>query len=217
MKILKPGDDIVIYRADRIWRQTRDAAVMCEELDKRGVYVHLVNEGIRTDAGDGKMWINLLASMAELESAFKSRRALETNAQLRKNGRPLGHPRKGYTVMEVSGKSKLTLDKKAAAVIAAITIMRDQMKLDWSAINDVLTAWKCQKKGKRATLYEYRAHMRAIEGYNQAMSLRNDLPEDVWNGILLMAWDKLMQSIEPKFWIVPTWDYMKVIRERSVG
>ena len=43
---LKPGDDVIIYRLDRIWRSAADASLTSKLFEERGAYLHFVTEGI---------------------------------------------------------------------------------------------------------------------------------------------------------------------------
>lgn len=63
----KEVDGIVIYKLDRIFRNTIDALNTARELEKKGVALHSITEKLDTKSAFGKFFFTLLASLAEME------------------------------------------------------------------------------------------------------------------------------------------------------
>jgi DNA invertase Pin-like site-specific DNA recombinase len=153
MNDLQPGDDVVIYRMDRGWRNTLDAMKTIAEIQRKGAYVHFVCERIRTDTGQGKEWISLMASIAQLESQMKSNRNKETAAWCQANGRPNGLPRAGFKIEQISEHQKrLAVDKKQLLQAGQIWVMKYELGLSTTQIEDMIIAIKARELGVKANL-----------------------------------------------------------------
>lgn len=70
---LQPGDIIVAWRTDRVFRSLLDMAKMVDRIHKTGAYLFIVEGGMRTDTSLGKTMVSLISLMAELESQEISR------------------------------------------------------------------------------------------------------------------------------------------------
>ena len=208
MESVRAGDDVVVYRSDRAWRHPGDAVEMCEELKKKGAYLHLVAEGIRTDVGTGSDWITVLASIAHLESTLKSRRNRESADARRKQGRPCGPPRIGLKTAKCGDKKKLALDMQVVIKCAAIEILFYEFKLSRYKLIDVLTAWDCEKRKAKATIREY-FNPRYVTDYLNVncKTVREMVTEDIWEKARTAAYEKIYTPIDKRYWIVPTWEW----------
>jgi DNA invertase Pin-like site-specific DNA recombinase len=151
---LQPGDDVLIYRLDRGWRNTLDAIKTIDLITSKGAFVHFVCEGIRTDSNGGKEWINLLASVAQLESQMKSTRILEAMARCRELGRPTALPRFGTRAVEARGHGhkKLTICKAQALEAAQIWLLVNEYGLKPGQVENMIVAIRARKLGKPANL-----------------------------------------------------------------
>jgi DNA invertase Pin-like site-specific DNA recombinase len=208
LSVLQPGDHIVLYRLDRGWRNPVDCVETCESLRKRGIFVHMVNEGIRTDTQQGMEWISLMASMAHLESSLKSKRVKEALATCKAQGRATNHPRSGFTVERVGNTKKLVVSRKGAKRLAAVWLMRHELNLGTKQIEDVLVAWKCMadKRCDRVSLTHYqRFEVQKI--LQRAEYLKSKLNKDSWRSIVKAARRKVRRPIPPEFWHLATWQW----------
>lgn len=150
---LQPGDDVIIYRLDRGWRNTLDAIETIDLITSRGAFIHFVCEGIRTDSTGGKEWINLLASIAQLESQMRSQRILDAMARCRASGRPTALPRFGMRVTQVTERQKkLSVDKHQALEAAQIWLLKNEYDLKPTQIEEMILAIRARKANKPASL-----------------------------------------------------------------
>lgn len=99
-------DAIIVFRIDRAWRSVRQCVLDIDELQKRGINVLSVMEGIDFTTPFGKMMLTVIVALAELERTNISE-ATKERLQAKKNlgislGRPTGskdrhkRKRKGY-------------------------------------------------------------------------------------------------------------------------
>ena len=70
---LQPGDVVIAWRTDRMFRSLLDMAKMVEIIHKAGAYLLIVEGDIRTDTQVGNMLVSMISVMAEIESQDISR------------------------------------------------------------------------------------------------------------------------------------------------
>lgn len=128
LSVLEPGDCLMVTKMDRFARSAQDALTLINELQQRGVDVHILNMGLVDDTPIGKLSISILAAFAEFEVAMIVERTQTGKAIAKQNpdfreGRPPVYSKKqvahalelldeGKTyrqVEELTGMSKSTL------------------------------------------------------------------------------------------------------------
>ncbi len=87
---LQPGDTVVIWRPDRMFRSIKDMSIQVDRIHKAGAFLHIVESNIRSDDPFGRMMLAMLSILAEIESQECSRAtkhamlaALATNERAR--------------------------------------------------------------------------------------------------------------------------------------
>lgn len=207
LRYAKPGDDIIIYRLDRAWRNPSDAMEMAQQLMERNIYLHFVSEGIRTDTKQGAEWIGVLAAMAHMESAMKSNRIKRALDECKRQGRKTGGlvPR-GWKAEEIKpGYKKLTLNTKDITQQCLVWVMKHEMGLGPTKMSEVLVALHCQKIRKPANL----SHLKlwhTEKTLSACERLRDTVTPQIWDNCVNSARDILETPIERKFWYRPDWD-----------
>lgn len=73
MADLQPGDIVIAWRTDRMFRSLLDMAKTMEQIHKAGAYLLIVEGDIRTDTQMGNMLLSMISVMAEIESQDISR------------------------------------------------------------------------------------------------------------------------------------------------
>lgn len=73
IKALQPGDMVVAWRPDRLFRSMVDANRVVDAIHKTGASLMTVEGDLRTDKPQGKMLMQMLAMFAEIESQDISR------------------------------------------------------------------------------------------------------------------------------------------------
>lgn len=196
---LQPGDDVVIYRLDRGWRSTMDAIQTIQAIHEKGAYVHLVCEGIRTDTGKGKEWIGMFAAIAQLESQIKSQRVREAMKICKASGRPVGLPYYGTKAKRITEHlQKLEIDKKDAMEAAQIWVMKNEVGLLNTQIEDMLCAIKARELKKPAKTSMTAARSMINRKLKQVDRLAEMMGKSLWNSMLEKARKSLAEPFAPE-------------------
>lgn len=98
---LRKGDELYVWRLDRLGRSLKHIIDLVLSLNEKGVIIKGLTDGVDTSTINGRLFLNLMASLAEYERELIRER---TNAGLqsaRARGRTGGRP-KGYTKETVS-------------------------------------------------------------------------------------------------------------------
>lgn len=92
LKFLRSGDQVVVYKLDRISRSTKHLIELSELFDKLSVNFVSIVDKIDTSTAIGKFFFRMMASIAELEHDIiceRTRAGLKAaRARGRKGGRP---------------------------------------------------------------------------------------------------------------------------------
>lgn len=97
----RKGDELYIWRLDRLGRSLKHIIDMVLDLSEKGIIIKGIVDGVDTSTINGRLFLNLMASLAEYERELIRER---TNAGLqsaRARGRAGGRP-KGYTKETIS-------------------------------------------------------------------------------------------------------------------
>jgi DNA invertase Pin-like site-specific DNA recombinase len=119
VKELCRGDTLVVFRLDRLGRKLHDVIGIIEDLEKKGVILISVSEGVDYGTMMGRMVTQILVSVAEMERAMLSERIRAGMAAAKAQGRMVSphlkrtkkmdktilamHAR-GHTVREIGAK-----------------------------------------------------------------------------------------------------------------
>ncbi len=99
----RPGDELLIFRLDRLGRSAASVLRTVELLDERGITLRSLSDGISTSGPSGKLVLTIMAGVASLERSVIAERSREGIAAARARGQHLGRP------------SSLTPDQQALA------------------------------------------------------------------------------------------------------
>jgi DNA invertase Pin-like site-specific DNA recombinase len=89
---VREGDEIVVFKLDRISRSLKHLEELVEEFQKRGIGFISLHEKIDTTSAMGKFFFRMMGAIAELERDIISERTKEQLAAKKKNGIKLGRP-----------------------------------------------------------------------------------------------------------------------------
>jgi len=98
---LRKDDVLFIWRLDRLGRSLKNIIDLVLSLSEKGVVIKGISDGVDTSTSSGRLFLNIMASLAEYERELIKER---TNAGLqsaRARGRTGGRP-KGYTKETIS-------------------------------------------------------------------------------------------------------------------
>jgi DNA invertase Pin-like site-specific DNA recombinase len=86
----RAGDQLVITKLDRLGRSLEHLIQLSRELERRGVDLVVLDQGIDTSTAIGRMFFQILGSIAEFEHALMSERTMDGLAAARARGRTGG-------------------------------------------------------------------------------------------------------------------------------
>jgi DNA invertase Pin-like site-specific DNA recombinase len=85
------GDVLLVTKLDRLTRSTRDLAEILYWSDRLGVRILIIDSGIDTGNGTGRMLAGIMAQVAEWERGIISERTKSAASVRREAGRKMGH------------------------------------------------------------------------------------------------------------------------------
>jgi DNA invertase Pin-like site-specific DNA recombinase len=86
----RKGDQLVITKLDRLGRSLENLIDLSKDLQTRGVDLVVLDQGIDTSTAVGRMFFQILGSIAEFEHALMSERTMDGLAAARARGRTGG-------------------------------------------------------------------------------------------------------------------------------
>ena len=87
---LRPGDELVIWKLDRLGRNTKNLLQLVERLEEKGVHFRSLTEGITTTGPMGKAMLTIMSAFAQLERDQLAERTRAGMAVAAANGRKAG-------------------------------------------------------------------------------------------------------------------------------
>ncbi len=95
MNTIKSGDTLIVCKLDRFARTATEGSLMIQELQKKGVAVHVLNMGVVDGSPMGKLLMTVLLAFAEFERDQIVERTQTGKARARENGVKVdGRPQK---------------------------------------------------------------------------------------------------------------------------
>lgn len=91
---LKEGDELIVAALDRLGRKTSEVLARIEDLERRKIILKSKREGVDYSTPCGRLIIQVLCSVAEMERNLISERTKAALAVRKANGQKLGAPRK---------------------------------------------------------------------------------------------------------------------------
>jgi site-specific DNA recombinase len=128
---------VVVYKLDRLSRRVIDTLSIIELMSKHGVALHSLSEKIDTGSAMGKFFLNIMASLAQMERDLISERTKDALQHLVRNGQRAGQIPYGYRLGE-DGKTLVPLKSEQKA-ISRMTQLRNE-GLSYGDICRILTA-----------------------------------------------------------------------------
>lgn len=104
LKVIRPGDTIIIYKLDRISRSTKHLIELTDLFEKKEVNFISIQDNIDTSTSVGKFFFRTMANLAELERDIIVERTKTGLAAARARGRHGGRPYKDPSKVETALK-----------------------------------------------------------------------------------------------------------------
>lgn len=90
LRILKPGDQIVVYKLDRIARSLKDLLRIIERIEEKGAQFRSLTESLDTTTPAGRMLFHMVGAFAEFERELIRERTRAGMAAAVRRGVKLG-------------------------------------------------------------------------------------------------------------------------------
>ena len=87
---LRDGDEVVVWKLDRLGRNTRNLLALIDDLERRGVHFRSVTEGISTTGSMGRAMLTVMSAFAQLERDQLAERTRAGMAAAAEHGRRAG-------------------------------------------------------------------------------------------------------------------------------
>ncbi|TGE21021.1 recombinase family protein [Hymenobacter metallicola] len=134
---LRPGDTVYIYKLDRLGRSLKHLLDLVADLQRREVGLVSLTDAINTNSAQGRLVLNLFASLAEFERELTRERTFAGLAAARARGR-------------VGGRKPGLSEEAQRTALAAETLYRAQQL----STDDMARSLRISK----ATFYKYLRH-----------------------------------------------------------
>ena len=115
---VREGDTVVVWKLDRLGRNTLHILETVKELTERGVTLVSTTDGIDSSTAAGRMVIGVLASMAEFERELAKERTALKRETSRANGTKFGRPRKVDDSTHIATAKRMKADGHTGKDIA---------------------------------------------------------------------------------------------------
>src|SRR6201993_935321 len=110
MEYVREGDTVVVWKLDRLGRNTLHILETVKALTDRRVTLMSTSDGIDSSTAAGRMMIGVLGSLAEYERELIRERTALKRASSRANGTRFGRPRKVKDAEHVATAKRMKAD-----------------------------------------------------------------------------------------------------------
>lgn len=86
LRVLLPGDKLVVTRLDRLGRSLRDLANIAHEIEASGAHLKVIEQSVDTATSAGRAFFGMPAVFAQFETDVRRERQAEGIAQAKKAG-----------------------------------------------------------------------------------------------------------------------------------
>lgn len=112
---LRPGDEVIVWKLDRLGRNFKDLINLLDDWEKQGIKLTLLTEGYNTGTREGKMFLHMLALVADYERDRLRERTLAGLESARKKGhfggkRPRLKPDKVEEMKKLYNEHNISVD-----------------------------------------------------------------------------------------------------------
>ncbi|EFH4938828.1 helix-turn-helix domain-containing protein [Escherichia coli] len=121
---MQPGDELVVWKLDRIGRNVLHALLMFQQLQEKGINFRSITDGVDLKTASGRYNFRNILSAAQYESDLNSERTLAGLAVARAKGR-VGGRRPKLTPEQWAQAGRLILngvDRKQVAIIYDVAV-----------------------------------------------------------------------------------------------
>jgi DNA invertase Pin-like site-specific DNA recombinase len=77
LEYVREGDTLVVTRLDRLARSNLHLAQIAEELQRKEVHLHVIDQNIDTSNATGRLLFNMLGAIAQFETQLRAERQMD--------------------------------------------------------------------------------------------------------------------------------------------
>lgn len=136
---------VIVYKLDRLARNTIEALQIAKLMDRNGVALHSITEKLDTKSAMGRFFFTLMASIAEMERGIIGERIEAAMARKRENGEACNNnPPYGYRITD----GKVVPDDSEQKTILRIRDLHAQGRTIWDIVEILTREGLFNRKGK---------------------------------------------------------------------
>jgi DNA invertase Pin-like site-specific DNA recombinase len=94
LKYVREGDTLVVTRLDRLARSTFHLAQIADELQRKQVHLHVIDQNIDTSHATGRLLFNMLGAIAQFETELRAERQMDGIQKAKERGVRFGATQK---------------------------------------------------------------------------------------------------------------------------
>jgi len=152
LKAMRPGSTLVIWKLDRLGRDTMELLRLAKEFEAEGQNLVSMTEMIDTRTAMGRAFFGMLAVFAQFESDTTAERSRAGMAQAKRNGSRVGAPsklsRKQFDQME-----KLILSPRAHTL--SLNAIARRFRVSVALVNLRFPGWRGKTVRERKAWRQY--------------------------------------------------------------
>jgi DNA invertase Pin-like site-specific DNA recombinase len=118
---LQAGNQLIVYKLDRLSRSTRDTLRLIDDFGKKRITFHSIQENLDTESAIGRFVVKIISALAEMERELISERTKDALQELKTSGKVYGTTPFGYNRQG----NDLIPNKEEQKVIKGMIQMRD--------------------------------------------------------------------------------------------
>lgn len=122
LKILRPGDTLVVWKLDRLGRSMLDLLTKVQSLHDRGIAFRSLTEGIDGNTSGGRFLLGVLAAGAQFERDMIAERTKAGMARRKALGLQISRPKLLDAKKVARGAAMLKSGKSVKEVAAALKV-----------------------------------------------------------------------------------------------
>ena len=92
LDMLHKGDELVVWKLDRLARNMGDLLAIVEQIQERGASLRILDQNIDTSTASGRAFLQMLGVFAEFETNLRKERQMAGIAKAKAEGRYKGRP-----------------------------------------------------------------------------------------------------------------------------
>ena len=118
LEVLREGDNLVVWKLDRLGRNVKDLVTLVGELEKRGIHFKSLTDNIDTSSTAGRFFFHVMASLAQMERELLVERTQAGLDAAKKRGR-VGGRKRAMTDSKLRSAKNLLADGVPPKEVAA--------------------------------------------------------------------------------------------------